>query len=88
MFRESDYVSPRMHPSYTNKPKSLMQQEAELSRFEDNKHRGPVPFEEPPPVPSTYDTRKDPSHPDADWSVSFYDEYVAHRVIYFIGTCK
>jgi hypothetical protein len=65
MFRESDYEPPRMHPSFARKPVSILQQESHLSRFEDNRDRRT--FEEPPMVPATYDTRRDPSHPEADW---------------------
>ena len=70
MFRESDYEPPRMHPSFAKKPTPLMQQEARLSKFEDNRDIDrPIP-EAPPAVPATYDTRVDRNHPEADWGVS------------------
>lgn len=72
MFRESDYQEPILHPTYSNKPRPILQVEAQLSQFQDatssKVHNGRQ--ELPPSVPVTYDTIVDPSHPDADWTVS------------------
>jgi hypothetical protein len=73
MFRESDYVEPQLHPSYANKPRPIFQVEAQLSQF-DGKTVSRETYngrqEMPPQVPTSYDTVVDPSHPDADWTVS------------------
>jgi hypothetical protein len=70
MFRESDYLPPVLHPSYANKPVSEFQARSQMAPFED-----PRPVYVPPEedaaevIPVTYDTKYDPSHPDADWGV-------------------
>ena len=71
MFRESDYVEPLRHPSYTNKPRPLLQVESQLSKFDSKTtYEGyGTKKDPPPPIPLTYDTLHDPSHPDADWTV-------------------
>jgi len=70
MFRESDYVPPRMHQSYKDRQVPEMQQRSQVSQFDDVPERRPSyrPNEPDLAVPTTHDTQYDPTHPDADWS--------------------
>lgn len=71
MFRESDYVPPRMHQSFKDRPVPEMQKRSQISQFDEvPERRQPFPDREADDVivPSTYDTQYNPNHPDADWS--------------------
>ena len=70
MFRESDYVPPRMHQSYKDRPIPEMQQRSQVSQFDDvpERHLSYRQHEQDISVPVTHDTQFKPSHPDADWS--------------------
>jgi hypothetical protein len=70
MFRESDYVPPRMHQSYKDRKVPEMQQRSQVSQFDDVPDRRPSykPDEADIVVPTTHDTQYNPNHPDADWS--------------------
>jgi len=68
MFRESDYAERRIHPSYTTKPVPVFQLHCQTSKFvekDDSQLQPQNTVVEP--VPTTWDTFYDPSHPDADW---------------------
>jgi hypothetical protein len=76
MFRNSDYVPPKLHPSYILKPKPEMQLRSEISQFDESaisahRRQQDMEYSAPiePPVPATYDTVYDPSHPASDWGV-------------------
>lgn len=72
MFRESDYVPPRMHQSYKDRQIPEMQQRSQVSHFDDvperrlsyQQHQSEIDIA----VPTTHDTQYKPAHPDADWS--------------------
>mmetsp|Transcript_17300 Transcript_17300/g.32572 ORF Transcript_17300/g.32572 Transcript_17300/m.32572 type:complete len:259 (-) Transcript_17300:504-1280(-) len=70
MFRESDYVPPRMHQSYKDRKVPEMQQRSQASEFDDVPDRRPTykSHEADIVVPTTHDTQYDPHNPDADWS--------------------
>ena len=65
MFRESDYQSPRLHPSYGNQPIPVLQQVAQKSSFinprEEINNLQILP--EPEIIPTTWDTIYDPQNP-------------------------
>jgi hypothetical protein len=54
MFRDADRQDRSLHESYTN---------SGWGRRHEAPHNQPIPA-----VPTTYDTRYDPNHPDADWT--------------------
>jgi hypothetical protein len=74
MFRESNEPERHLHPSYRNKAVSGFQQVAMSSKLDDSAYREHITNTDvfskaqPVPVPATYDTVYDPTHPDADWS--------------------
>ena len=76
MFRQSDEPERVLHPSYSRQPSSVgMQLVMDNSRFEHRPSRrtdGPPPPSQhhpvPHAVPTTYDYRVDPNHPDADYN--------------------
>jgi len=67
MFRESDYVAPKLHSTYSNKPTPVLQSHAQSSRLETKHdiHNKPIVDQA---IPVTYDTIYDPKNPYADWS--------------------
>lgn len=70
MFRESDYVPPRLHQSYKDRKVPEMQQRSQISQFDDVPDRR-LSYNQCEPdvvVPPTQDTLYNPDHPDADWS--------------------
>lgn len=92
MFREDDGPwhgrdASVMHPTYRNKPKVGFQQAAQQLPLEGTSgvKLGSVLDEQAKPVPTTYDTRYDPSHPKADWtgsvSVNERAHYSGHRAL-------
>ena len=75
MFRDSDYNYPRKHESFTNKPIPILQQQQQLSKFDEGgnerNHVENLDASMIPEIPTTYDTRYDPDDPRADWTVRF-----------------
>lgn len=71
MFRESDFVERKIHPSYTSKPIPTFQFQCQSTKFVETqispRQQTSTPLEVEP-IPTTFDTFYDPSHPDADWS--------------------
>ena len=68
MFRESDIIS--RNPHRVNQPVPTFQAHARAAKFDEGSvevtsSRGSYP---PEPVPTTWDTKLDPSHRDADWA--------------------
>jgi len=60
-----------LHPSFINKPTAPLQLISQAARFENIRKNQYATLEElknTTPVPTTFDTYYDPSHPDADWS--------------------
>ena len=60
-----------LHPSFINKPTAPLQLISQTARFENIRKNQFATVEElknTTPVPTTFDTYYDPSHPDADWS--------------------
>ena len=70
MFRESDYVPPKLHPTYKDRKVPEMQKRSQVSHFDDvpERHLSHSHREADIPVPTTHDTLYNPDHPDADWS--------------------
>jgi hypothetical protein len=78
MFRSSDYRPPVLHPTYINKPRPQLQLLSQIARFDENYEQEKALADKnaerarhEPVVPTTYDAIYEPSHPDADWAVSF-----------------
>ena len=69
--RESDYVEPKHHESYTAKPTVVLQLSSQAARFSGPSIAGvncsTVNDIQAPVVPATYDTVYDPRDPRADW---------------------
>lgn len=65
MFRESDYVAPKLHATYS-KVTPAFQRAAQAAPFEGNEKSSPPPL--PDAIPSTQSVFYDPSHPRADWT--------------------
>ena len=69
MFRESDIPAPRLHQTFVSKPNPLMQMASSNARFEEERSRygdyNDAPTAEI--IPTNYDTRYNPDHPDADY---------------------
>ena len=74
MMENIDETGRNLHPSFRAKPLSTLQLISQGSKLDDSAVRQKINhcdvFHEPmpAPVPVTYDTAYDPSHPDADWS--------------------
>lgn len=67
MFRESDYIEPRLHSTYRNKAIPALQSYAQSAHLETEKVKSHLTANEHE-VPITQDVIYDPHHPDADWS--------------------
>lgn len=69
MFRESDYVPPRMHQTFLDRKVPEMQRRGQVARFDDVPERRPSYnlSEADIVVPVTHDTQYNPNHPEADW---------------------
>lgn len=82
MFRESDYVAPKLHHTY-NKTTPSFQRAAQSARFdeylEDPSERDREKLQNVPAVPSTQSVFYDPSHIRADWTGLVSKEYTERK---------
>lgn len=88
MFRESDIRARKPHMSYTSRGVPLMQQQANVAKFNEFRNDelvarsfqpgDTVSHEVPEIIPPTVDVRYDPDHPDADWH-GFVSKNIHHR---------
>lgn len=82
IFREADawHDPKRMHPTFRGKPLVENQAVAAYSRMNSTSgvKSATVNDSKPAPVPTTWDTNYDPSHPKADWAGNYSTDERSH----------
>jgi len=71
MFRDSDFRYPQKHETFNKKQVPLLQQQQNNSKFVDERLDN-IPNEIVKEIPTTFDAKYDPEHPDADWAVFLF----------------